>query len=55
MGTLDIMKRMVDCKRIDMEKVTEVLQYWDHENDLPMGRQSLRECYRQLFGNECPI
>jgi hypothetical protein len=54
-GTLDLLKLMVDCKRVDMVKVTEVLEYWDHENDLPMGRRELRALYRQLFSCDCPV
>jgi hypothetical protein len=54
-GTLDLLKLMVDHNRTDVAKVREVLQYWDHENDLPMGKPELRERYKELFGNECPI
>ena len=54
-GTLDLLKIMVECGRIDMAKVAQVLEYWDHENDLPMGKRELRERYCQLFDGNCPF
>jgi hypothetical protein len=54
-GSLDLLKLMVDCDRIDVPKVKEILQYWDHENDLPMGKDELRERYKELFGSGCPV
>jgi len=53
--TLDLLKLMLDCGRIDLAKVNEIAEYWNHENDLPRGRQELRDHYRRLFGIECPI
>lgn len=46
---------MVDCGRITVAKVNEVLEYLDNENDLPMGRTELRKSYQELFGGQCPL
>jgi len=53
--TLDLLKLMVDCKRIDLAKVKEIIEYWKHEDDLPRGIQELRTYYQSLFGGSCPI
>jgi hypothetical protein len=36
-------------------KEAEVLEYLDHENDLPMGKPKLRQRYQELFGQPCPL
>lgn len=53
--TIDLLKLLVDSGRITGAKVNEVLEYLDHENDLPMGKAALRERYKALFGGDCPI
>lgn len=53
--TLDLLKLMVDCRHIDLAKVNEILEYWNHENDLPCGLQELRDHYRRLFGGVSPV
>ncbi len=55
LSTLDLMKLMLDVGRITMSKVNEVLAYLDHENDLPMGRNELRQWYKAHFGARCPV
>ena len=55
MGTLDLLKLMLDAGRIIMSNVNEVLEYLDHENDLPMGKRELRQRYKTLFNNRCPV
>jgi hypothetical protein len=55
MGTLDLLKLMLDSGRITITKVNEVLEYLDQENDLPMGKTELRERYKLLFSGLCPI
>jgi hypothetical protein len=55
MDTLELLKLMSDAGRITVAKVTEVLEYLDHENDLPMGRTKLRQRYQELFGHTCPL
>jgi hypothetical protein len=54
-GTLDLLKLMLDARRIDVGKVREVVEYWNEENDLPMAKPALREQYLRLFGEACPI
>ena len=46
---------MVTAGRIDMDKVTEILEYLDYENDLPMPKEKLRRVVKEYFGVECPI
>lgn len=53
--TLDLLKLMVDCSRIDLAKVSEIIEYWNHENDLPRGILELRTQYQRLFGCKCPV
>ena len=55
MGTLDLLKIMVDCQRVTKDRVTEILEYLDHEEDLPMGKEALRKRYREIFGSDCPV
>lgn len=54
-GTLELLKLLVDSNRVDIAKVREILAYWDHENDLPLGRKVLREQFKLLFGEDCPV
>jgi predicted solute-binding protein len=46
---------MVTAGRIDMEKVAEILAYWDYEHDLPMPLGKLRQVFREYFGVDCPL
>lgn len=54
-GTLKLLKIMKECGRISQAKVHELLDYLDQENDLPMGKATLRKQYAELFGEPCPI
>ncbi len=53
--TLDLLKCMLDCNRVNLEKVQEIVEYWDYQNDLPRKKTDLREQYKALFGQNCPI
>jgi len=53
--TLKLMKLMMDCKRIDLSKVKEVVEYWDAENDLPRPIADFRKLYVECFTGKCPI
>ena len=53
--TLDLLKLMVDCNRVDLAKVKEIIEYWNHENDLPRGLPEVRTRYQHLFGCKCPV
>lgn len=52
---LKLLKVMVTAARIDMEKVAEILEYLDYENDLPMPKERLRREFRNCFGDDCPL
>lgn len=49
------LKLLVTMGRIDMAKVTETLEYLDHENDLPTSKGELRRQFKEYFGIACPI
>ena len=54
-GILDLLKLMLDAGRIGQDTVAEVLQYLEHERDLPMPRKKLQSAYEETFGEDCPI
>lgn len=51
----ELLKVMVTAGRIDLEKVAEILEYLDYENDLPMPKDKLRKVFNDYFGEDCPI
>jgi hypothetical protein len=38
-----------------MDKVVEIFEYWEYEQDLPMPLNKLRQLYNEYFGVDCPI
>lgn len=52
---LKLLKLMVTEGRITLELVDQILQYLDHENDLPASKDNLRTEYATYFGNKCPL
>lgn len=54
-STIKLLRVMVIAGRIEMDTVTEILEYWEYENDLPMPRGRLRQVFREYFGADCPI
>jgi hypothetical protein len=54
-NTVKLLRVMVSGGRIDMEKVTEILEYLDYEKDLPMPIGELRRVFREYFGSNCPL
>jgi hypothetical protein len=54
-STIKLLRLMATAGRIDMEKVTEILEYWDYEKDLPMPPGKLRRVFKEYFGEDCPI
>lgn len=54
-GTMTLLKLMVDCGRITISKVNEILEYLDNEHDLPAGRAELRAQYSELFHMQSPL
>jgi hypothetical protein len=54
-NTVKLLRLMVTADRIDMDRVAEILQYWDYEKDLPMPPSKLRQVFKEYFGEDCPI
>jgi hypothetical protein len=54
-NTIKLLRVMLTAGRVDMDKVTEILSYWDYENDLPMPKEKLRRVFLEYFGAPCPI
>ena len=53
--TVKLLKVMHSGNRIDLEKVTEVLEYWEYEIDFPMRLDKLRTVFKEYFGIDCPV
>lgn len=51
MKSLDLLKLMLECEHINMNKVREVVGYWTFARDAPSG---VRPHYRRLFGEDLP-
>jgi hypothetical protein len=54
-NTIKLMRVMETAGRIDLDKVTEIVEYWEYDNDLPMALPRLRAMFREYFGSDCPI
>jgi hypothetical protein len=54
-STIKLLRVMVIAGRIEMATVTEILEYWDYEKDLPMSPQMLRKLFKEYYGEDCPI
>ncbi|OGV78214.1 MAG: hypothetical protein A2340_16425 [Lentisphaerae bacterium RIFOXYB12_FULL_60_10] len=54
-SVVKLLKVMVTERRIEAAKVDELLQYLDHENDLPMSKPELKNLYVEYFGRSCPL
>ena len=54
-STIKLLRLMVTASRVDMDKVAEILEYWDYEKDLPMPLGKLRQLFKEYFGADCPI
>ncbi len=54
-GVLRLLKLMIEHNRIDLARVREVVEYWNIENDLPMGLHELRAEFQKQFGAPCPV
>jgi predicted nucleic acid-binding protein len=46
---LQLMKLMLDEKHIDLDKIKEIAQLLDYENDLPFGRMEFIRQFKQFF------
>jgi predicted nuclease of predicted toxin-antitoxin system len=49
--TLEILKKMLDCRHIGIEMVRQIAAYWTYENDRP---KSFTTDYRSLFKERPP-
>jgi hypothetical protein len=54
-STIKLLRVMVISGRIKMENVTEILEYWDYEKDLPMSHDKLKRLFKEYFNADCPI
>ncbi|MDA0350236.1 MAG: DNA-binding protein [Verrucomicrobia bacterium] len=51
-GSMELMKMMLDAKHIEMEKVRQVVSQWRYDNDTP--HKNYAKEYRRLFGEAVP-
>lgn len=49
--TLELLKLMLDCGHIDMNKVREIAAYLIYQNDTP---KDFRKDFKKIFGEEAP-
>ena len=49
---LQLLNLMLDEGYIDLEKIKEIAQLLDYENDLPCGRTQFIKEFKQFFGTE---
>lgn len=54
-NTIKLLRVMLTAERIDMDKVVEILEYWEYEKDLPMPKEKFRKAFVEYFGTDCPI
>ncbi len=54
-STIKLLRVMETAGCIDLEKVTEIIEYWEYSNDLPMALPKLRKQFKEYFGSDCPI
>jgi hypothetical protein len=54
-STVKLMRVMETSGRIDLDKVMEIIEYWEYDKDLPMPKSKLRTLFKEYFGVDCPI
>jgi len=54
MSSLELMKLMVDNKRIDMKMVKQIVAYWAYEKDLPSAKAKFIIDYKNIFREAPP-
>jgi hypothetical protein len=47
---LQLLKLMLDHEHINLNKVQEIAQLLDYENDLPCGKSEFIKLFRRFFG-----
>ena len=50
--TLDLLKIMLDCGHVSIQRVRQIAAYWNYEIDLP---KNFRSDYAAIFGETSPI
>jgi hypothetical protein len=54
-STIKLLRLMITSGRIEMDDVTQIVEFWSYENDLPMPLNKLRTLFKEYFGSDCPI
>lgn len=54
-STIKLLRIMETAGRIDLETVTQIVEYWEYEKDLPMPLIKLRKLFTEYFGSDCPV
>ncbi len=54
-STLKLLKLMLDCGRVGMEKIHETVEYWNAENDLPNSLHGFKRIYKEMFNEDSTI
>jgi hypothetical protein len=54
-STIKLLRIMQIAGRIDLETVTQIIEYWEYDKDLPMPLNKLRKLFTEYFGSDCPI
>jgi len=49
---LQLLKLLLDEEHIDLNKIREIAQFLDYENDLPCGRTEFLSQFKQFFGKD---
>jgi len=54
-STLELLRRMLTHSRIERETVIQIVEYWNEQRDLPIGKDVFRIQYQLLFEEDCPF
>ena len=49
---LQLLKLMLDEEHIDLNKIREIAQFLEYENDLPCGRAAFEKQFKRFFGSD---
>lgn len=52
--TLELLKLMVDCSHVSIEKVKAIISYWKHIGDTPCSPRQLDANFQSLFDEKLP-
>ncbi len=54
-SSLKLLKVMLDHNRIPREKLIEIVELWQYQNDLPCTKDVFKLEFEDIFGITCPI